>query len=254
MTILIKILAVGNSFSQDATHYLHQIAAADKVDMKVGNLYIGNCSLERHWNNIQNDAQEYLYEENGYSTEKYISVRQALNMDKWDYIVTQQVSYDSGIIETYFPYIELIKDYIKKQEPQSEFLLQETWAYEIDSLHFKFNNYNQNQQEMYEKLSKTYKNVAEKIGVRLIPCGDAVQALRKKDPFVYANGGMSLCRDGFHMNIIYGRYLLAAVWYKTLVGNSVSDNAYIPSTKLAPNAVCNERILKVVKNTVDEII
>lgn len=66
---MIKILAVGNSFSQDATHYLHQIAAADKVDMKAGNLYIGGCRLKRHWNNIQTDTQEYLYEENGYSTE-----------------------------------------------------------------------------------------------------------------------------------------------------------------------------------------
>lgn len=47
-------------------------------------------------------------------------------MEKWDYIVTQQVSYDSGIIETYFPYIELIKYYIKKQNPQAKFLLQET--------------------------------------------------------------------------------------------------------------------------------
>ena len=55
---MIKILAIGNSFSQDATHYLHQIAAADQVDMKVVNLYIGGCSLERHWNNIQNKASE----------------------------------------------------------------------------------------------------------------------------------------------------------------------------------------------------
>ena len=65
---MIKILAIGNSFSEDATHYLHQIAAADQVDMKVGNLYIGGCSLERHWNNIQTNAAEYLYEENGAST------------------------------------------------------------------------------------------------------------------------------------------------------------------------------------------
>lgn len=251
---MIKILAVGNSFSQDATHYLHQIAAADNVDMKVGNLYIGGCSLERHWNNIQNNAREYLYEENGYSTEEYLSVQEALNREKWDYIVTQQVSHDSGIMETYFPYIERIRDYIKEQAPQAEFLLQETWAYEIDSLHSKFGNYHQDQQEMYEKISETYKSVAEKIGVRLIPCGDAVQALRKKDPFRYADGGMSLCRDGFHMNVVYGRYLLAAVWYKTIVGKSVSDNVYVPSTRLAPNAVCKEHILKVVKNAVDEMV
>ena len=32
-----KILAIGNSFSEDSTYYLHQIAAADGVDVKVVN-------------------------------------------------------------------------------------------------------------------------------------------------------------------------------------------------------------------------
>lgn len=53
--------------------------------------------------------------------------------------------------------------------------------------------------------------------------------------------------DGFHMNVIYGRYLLGVTWYKTLFGKFVTKNPYIPSTALAPNAVCNEQILNVVK-------
>lgn len=250
---MIKILAIGNSFSQDATYYLHQIAAADRVDMKVVNLYIGGCSLERHWDNIRNEAEEYLYEENGRSAEEYVSVSQALEMEKWDYVVTQQVSHDSGILETYYPYIEYMAAYIKEKAPQAEFLLQETWAYETDSLHSGFGKYNRDQQEMYEKVSAAYRSVAKRIGVRLIPCGDAVQELRKKEPFLYGQGGMPVCRDGFHMNVIYGRYLLAAVWYKTLTGKSVGDNAYIPHTELAPNTACRERILRVVKETADRI-
>ena len=111
---MLKILAVGNSFSQDATYYLHQIAAADNIDIKAVNLYIGGCSLERHWKNIQNEAEEYLLEENGLSTEKYVSVQQALKLEAWDYVVTQQASHDSGIIETYHPYLEYITEYIKK--------------------------------------------------------------------------------------------------------------------------------------------
>ena len=107
---------------------------------------------------------------------------------------------------------------------------------------------------MYQKLSAAYKNAAQLLGVRLIPCGDVIQALRKKEPFLYNQGGMSLCRDGFHMNVIYGRYLLAAVWYRTLTGNSVRNNSYIPATKLAPNVVCNERILDVVRQSVDELL
>ncbi len=251
---MIKILAIGNSFSQDATHYLQQIAAADQVDMKVVNLYIGGCSLERHWNNIQSEAKEYLLEINGESTEKYVSVQDALVMEEWDYIVTQQVSHDSGIIATYQPYLDNVLEYVKAAVPSAEILLQETWAYESDSMHGGFCNYHQNQQEMYDKVSTTYKTVAKECGVRLIPCGDVIQALRSKEPFLYGHGGMSICRDGFHVNVIYGRYLLAAVWYKTLTGNSIRNNAYVPQTKLAPNAICDEKVLNVVKETVDELV
>ena len=53
----IKILAIGNSFSQDATRYLHQFASAAGIDTKVVNLYIGGCPLERHWKNIENDEK-----------------------------------------------------------------------------------------------------------------------------------------------------------------------------------------------------
>lgn len=250
---MIKILAIGNSFSQDATYYLHQIAAADRVDMKVVNLYIGGCSLERHWNNIVQEAAEYLYEENGRSGVKYVSVPEALAMESWDFVVTQQASHDSGILETYYPYIEYMADYIKEKAPQAEFLMQETWAYETDSLHSEFGRYNRNQQEMYEKVSAAYRSVAKRLGIRLIPCGDAVQKLREKEPFLYGQGGMPVCRDGFHMNVIYGRYLLAAVWYKTLTGKSVGENAYVPHTQLAPNALCSDWILRVVKETADGI-
>lgn len=251
---MIKILAIGNSFSQDATYYLHKIAAADQIELKVVNLYIGGCSLKQHWENIQSGAAEYLYEENGESTGEYISIPAALHADDWDYIVTQQASHDSGLPETYHPYSESIADYVKAACPKAEFLMQETWAYEIDSLHSLFGRYHHSQAEMYQKLSEAYRTTAAQLGLRLIPCGDVIQALRKKEPFIYEEGGMSICRDGFHMNIIYGRYVLAATWYRTLFGRSLSTNTYIPSTPLAPNATCNEKILQVVKETIDKVM
>ena len=36
-----KILAIGNSFSRDATAYLHQLLNSCGVDNRVVNLYIG---------------------------------------------------------------------------------------------------------------------------------------------------------------------------------------------------------------------
>ena len=44
-----KVLAIGNSFSEDATHFLHQICESSGIENEVVNLYVGGCSLERHW-------------------------------------------------------------------------------------------------------------------------------------------------------------------------------------------------------------
>ena len=63
-----KVLAIGNSFSNDAMRYLHGIAKADGVDMKTVNLFIGGCPLSRHYANIHNDAADYDFEFNGVRT------------------------------------------------------------------------------------------------------------------------------------------------------------------------------------------
>ena len=38
--IMVKILAIGNSFSSDCTEYLYSICKTGNVDVKIGNLYI----------------------------------------------------------------------------------------------------------------------------------------------------------------------------------------------------------------------
>ena len=55
----LKVLAIGNSFSEDATSYIKQIALADNVDLRVANAFIGGCSFERHADNIKNKTTDY---------------------------------------------------------------------------------------------------------------------------------------------------------------------------------------------------
>ena len=54
-----NILAIGNSFSEDATRYLHNIARADGERINVVNLYIGGCTLDRHYRNMLSGARAY---------------------------------------------------------------------------------------------------------------------------------------------------------------------------------------------------
>lgn len=225
---MLKILAIGNSFSQDSTTYLYDLAKSDNVELKVVNLYIGGCSLERHWNNIVENKADYGYQLNGTSTGKYAAIHEVLVEDDWDIITLQQCSGLSGLIDTYHPYIQDLSNYIKQYAPKAKQLIHQTWAYELDSSHSEFCNYNNSQEEMYQALVKCYDTVAKELSLDIIPLGEVVQTLRKLPIFDYKNGGKSLCRDGFHMHYVYGRYALAATWYEYVVKGNILNNKFLP--------------------------
>jgi hypothetical protein len=246
----VKILAIGNSFSEDATYYLHKIAKADGINTKVVNLYIGGCSLETHWQNVEQDAKAYLYERDGEATGQYVSIKEALLEEDWDFVICQQASHYSGIQETYYPFITNLFAYIRKYAPKAEHLLHQTWAYEIDSAHDGFASYNHSQQEMHDRLCSAYKRAADELGVTTIPSGDVIQKVRAKEPFIYEKGGRSLCRDGFHLDFLYGRYLAAATWYEFLFKKSILENSYIPETIYAPGELADPKLINVIKECV----
>src|SRR5690554_1071652 len=97
----LKILAIGNSFSDDAVeHYLYGLAEANGDNILIGNMYIGGCSLERHYNNMKENAAAYSYRKivdgNKTITPDYKLI-DAIKDEEWDYISVQQVSGQSGI-------------------------------------------------------------------------------------------------------------------------------------------------------------
>lgn len=98
-----KVLSIGNSFSQDAQRYLHRLAKHEGVELKTVNLYIGGCSLQRHYINMLDDNAAYDFEFNGEQTGIKVSIRQALASDDWEFITLQQASHFSGKYETYLP-------------------------------------------------------------------------------------------------------------------------------------------------------
>ena len=58
----LKILAIGNSFSDDTTYFLEDIATAEGFEtVLVGNLYIGGCTLQTHALNAQGNLPAYMF-------------------------------------------------------------------------------------------------------------------------------------------------------------------------------------------------
>ena len=61
-----KILVIGNSFGEDAVRYLYGIARAAKDEVKVAMLFIGGCSLYRHYRNMISEEKVYVYQFNSF--------------------------------------------------------------------------------------------------------------------------------------------------------------------------------------------
>jgi hypothetical protein len=215
-----NILAIGNSFSQDAMRYLHQIAKADGFNMKAVNLYIGGCSLQRHDSNLTLDAREYVYQLNGQEDGSLVSIREALQSDLWDVVTMQQVSHLSVDYSTYQPYLRHLSDYIKQYAPLAGQRIHQTWAYEQGSERLTVELGYRDQYDMYSDLKVAYEKAAMDLGgLAVIPCGTAFQnALRL--------GISGLHRDTFHASMGIGRYILGAAWYESLSGKRIDGNTF----------------------------
>ena len=175
----IKILAIGNSFSQDAIEqYLWNIAQADSIDIVVGNLYFGGCSLEQHWKFLTENDSVYNYRKivNGIKTDTpHYSLTQALADEHWDYVSFQQASHFSGMPLTYAPFLDELMKYVRQNVNDStKFMFHSTWAYSQDSKHPGFANYSCSQNVMFDEIIGTTEMVMDAYHFDiLIPCGTA---------------------------------------------------------------------------------
>ena len=121
-----KILSIGNSFSQDAHRWLHSLAAAGNDNIDTNNLYIGGCTLERHWECIQNNLNDYDKEGNDGKFLCKSSVSEALSGDTFDVITLQQASGFSGKPQSYIPYLSNINEFVKKYQPKAKIYFHKT--------------------------------------------------------------------------------------------------------------------------------
>lgn len=203
-----KILAIGNSFSTDATRYLHALGEAAGVKLKVVNLFIGGCSLRTHYINAMEDKRAYSMEFNGESTGFYVSIKEALCSDEFDVVTVQQCSHKSFDYQTYQPYLDYLASYIRTYAPHARIAVHKTWAYEDASAKLVGIGY-PSRAKMFADLSAAYSTAAEAIRADLIiPVGDLVERL--------SENGLVAHRDTFHLSRGVGRFAAAALWLKTL--------------------------------------
>ena len=224
-----NILTIGNSFSQDATHYLHAIARKEGKRVDVCNLYLGGCSLERHYRLMLADTRTHILEFNGHSTGFTVSMKEALCSRAWDVVTLQQVSTESFKSESFFPYITELANYVRRFSPKARIMLHETWSYEDGSENLYSLGF-EHSEEMLAGIMKTYREVAPEIGAdAIIPSGEVIGRLER--------GGMGeLYRDHCHLSFDRGRYASGMLLAGMLAGCDPVTNKFTDTDNEIPEA------------------
>lgn len=226
----LRILAIGNSFSQDAVEqYLWELFDAAGIPVIIGNMYIGGCTLERHFNNSVTGKKKYAYRKivGGVKTNTpEVGLSDGLSDERWDYVSFQQASGVSGEYETYEPYLLALQAYVRRRVPATAvFMWHQTWAYSADATHPEFPRYGSDQMKMYQAIMDASKRALHNHGFPIIiPSGTAIQNARA------SSLGDTLNRDGYHLEPTYGRYTAACTWFEAISGLSVVGNAYHPDS------------------------
>lgn len=238
-----KVLMIGNSFSICVGSHLPQCTkSVPGNELGLTSLYIGGCSLERHWNNIvelEKDSsfcpygiRDWGYAEGEGPVAKLgieaANVVDMLKFCKWDVVTIQQASHESWDYAKYQPFADNLIAKIKELCPGAEIVIQETWAYNAaDRRLNKESEWGFEQAEMHERARASYKKLQEATGFRVIPTGDAVAIARAK-----SNGSAELepvnpGPDTIHL-CKKGEYLQACVWFGFMYGKNPEEITYVP--------------------------
>jgi len=256
----VRLLTVGNSFSQNATRYLDGLVKAAGDTLIHWPLSIGGASMEVHWVKAQHHEIDAKDPRGLYGKK---SLSQELSSDAWDYVTIQQASIKSHNIATYRPFAKQLHDYIKKAAPKAEILVHQTWAYRVDDPRFARPSTTPGEptthKEMYDGLTNAYRTIAKDLKARVIPVGDAFYladndakwGYKTDKKFIFKEAmppalpdqthslhtgwrwvmgkdkSKTLKIDGHHASAA-GQYLAACVFYEVLFGKSAVGNTFFP--------------------------
>jgi len=229
----LRVLAIGNSFSEDAVEqYLWELGREAGVNLVIGNAYRAGWSMAAHWKDASSRATltEYRKVVDGkHANLGKRTIRDIVTDEPWDVITFQQLSQQAGREGSYEPSLSLLIGYVRALALKDSVRLgfHQTWAYAQDSDHRGFALYDRNQFLMYANIVAAVEDAMHEHRDDLsfyVPTGTAIQNARTSslvDPQV-GDGPVNreLTRDGYHLNYTIGRYIAACTWLEALTGIS----------------------------------
>lgn len=218
----LRVLAIGNSFTEDAMQYMNGMVKASGIDderLIICSLTEGSSSFET-WASKDYDlmAVQLRTEAGSASMKTKGSFREVLNQN-WDLIVIQQASDLSYKWES-FSYMKLLEEKLLSccVNPSVCLGYQLVWSHGESEMPY-----------VLEGNIACCRKMMRRYGADvIIPTGVAIQNARN----TRLNDNKYLTRDYWHLNEGIGRYIATATWFERIIepvfGVSVIDNACLP--------------------------
>ena len=242
----LKLLMIGNSFSQDTVMWMPEIAKSlGFTDYVIGTLVIGGCTLNTHYLNSQSNAAEYefLYYSSknpGWKTEPgKVTMQYGLRFTDWTFVSLQQQSGNSGNVSTYNSDLDGLVDYVKAtalNRGNVKLVWNMTWAYPTGSNWFG-GLYDNNQMTMYNSITAAVQSkiVTNDNFCLISPAGTSIQNGRTSSYIesAYTGDNVNIVdawnRDGAHLSQWEGRFTSALTMFCTVTGYMPNEIEYNPT-------------------------
>jgi hypothetical protein len=227
----LRILTVGNSFGEDTSCHLADIARAlGFKQIKISLLYIGGCSINKHFENAKGDLADYRYSVNtgeGWTHNQGKRISEAVREEKWDYISIQHGTKDGSryTLPESYANLEALIEYIKGiANKDAKIVFNMAWVMEPYSTHSEIRSYDGDQLLMYSKITEVTSTVVKNTkGLDIVsPAGTAIQNARA------TSLADKLSRDGFHLSYGLGRYIASLTFIKALTGVDIDNIEWMP--------------------------
>ena len=226
----LKILTIGNSFSVDTMEHVASIAKNLGINkIKLGNLYVGGCSITQHHCFLAEQKPVYTYYQNdgfGWSVTEGVKSSDALDSEAWDYVTIQPGTGDGSrhtdekSYEKLLPLLESVKSRIPL-DTKVAFNL--TWVGEPTCTHHEISSYGGDQLLLLSKIIEMVKTVVcplKEVDF-IIPTGVAIQNARTATKEI-------LTRDNFHLSYDKGRYIAGLTFFSKITGISIDTVTWAP--------------------------
>ena len=224
-----KILCIGNSFSQDTTRLLPEVMKSLGFEnFLVANLYIGGCPIHKHYENIREDLAAYDFYRNdgsGWKSTPETKISEAIRSESWDVVCIQHGSSYGGRYteeESYRNLPALVQ--AVKAQTGAKIVFNLTWVGAPEKDRPEMIQFNRDQVQYFTAICDiTRQMVATVPGIdQVCPTGTAVQNGRTL--------GLAdrMCRDGYHLSMDLGCYLAGLSFIKALTGCELNGIVWSP--------------------------